>query len=91
MDLVGFNMKTPTTTIIGRKISLRRQKKDIKINKVAKAAGLSIAVLSKIEKGEMIPDQETIEKIARGLGVNSGWLNNLEAMKEVNYTDDITQ
>ena len=47
-----------------------RKKKKMTLFQLAEAAGISIAYLSDIEIGNRRGSEETIERIAAGLGVN---------------------
>lgn len=54
---------------IGRAISELRREMNIKQGELAKKCNISHVELAKIEMGKIVPHPETIESIAKGLGV----------------------
>ena len=56
---------------LGKTIRILRQAKDMKLNVLAEAAGLSVPFLSLVENGQRQPSLGVLRKIADGLGVPS--------------------
>jgi transcriptional regulator with XRE-family HTH domain len=59
---------------VGRRARELRKERGMTINTLAARSGISDAALSRIERGLRSPGSETVEKIARGLGVDPGEL-----------------
>lgn len=56
---------------IGEKIRVIRTEKDMSLNDLASAAGISPSYLSEIERGSVYPSLATLKQIARELGVSA--------------------
>jgi transcriptional regulator with XRE-family HTH domain len=58
----------------GPKIRELREARGISLRRLAKRSGISKSGLSKIERGDVTPDLERVERIAAGLGFTLGQL-----------------
>ena len=54
---------------VGLKVRRYRKEKDLTQEKLAEKTGISVDFLSLIERGKNAPSFETLEKIAKALGV----------------------
>lgn len=54
----------------GRRLRQLRRQKDLTQEQLAEAAGISVDMLSNIERGVNAPSFETLEKLAKVLGVH---------------------
>ena len=61
--------------MIGERIKYFRASKGLSQKKLAKMTGLGRATISRLERGEANARTDTLEKIARALGVSSALLN----------------
>jgi transcriptional regulator with XRE-family HTH domain len=57
-------------TKIGDKIREMRLARVLTQEELARKAGVGSVTIVRVEKGQVAPHQQTIRKIARGLGVN---------------------
>jgi len=56
--------------MLGKRIKEIRQKRNFTQEKLAEMASIEIPSLSNIENGKNYPNHETLQKIAKALGVN---------------------
>lgn len=59
---------------IGRKLRLRRKIRGLPLQRVAERSGISIGLLSEIERGLSMPTQQTLRQICRSLEMPMAWL-----------------
>ena len=55
---------------IGRRVRAFRKLKRVQQTELAKQIGLSTTVLGRIERGEKLPQEETLAKIAQALHIH---------------------
>ena len=55
---------------VGIKILLERNKRKLSQDKLAELAGLSKTALGSIERGESVPSINTVDRIAKALGMS---------------------
>ena len=65
-----FDKKSTDKKDTGKRIKNFRLSKNISITELAKAAGVSKSLISQVERGEVYPSLQTLEKIADALGVH---------------------
>lgn len=58
------------STKLGQRIKIERMKAGITQNDLANTSNISVAALSKIERGEVYPTIDTVAKIANALNLN---------------------
>lgn len=58
----------------GRRLRQLRRQKDLTQEQLAEATGLSVDMLSNIERGVNAPSFETIEKLAQALDIHANTL-----------------
>lgn len=67
------------TNRIGERVRYAREQKGITQRSLAMQCGLGFqSCISKIERGEVYPNQDTLDKLSRELGVSMSWLVNGE-------------
>ena len=55
--------------MLGRKLRSLRQARDLSLKSLAEEAGISIALLSQVERDQVDPSLDTLRKLARALNV----------------------
>jgi transcriptional regulator with XRE-family HTH domain len=72
----GGDAQTDASSLaaIGRKIRLERKIRGLSIDRLSEASGVSVGVISTVERGKANPSFYTLVSIARGLGYSVGWL-----------------
>lgn len=87
-------MQTPETTppadrledAIGRKVRALRQGLDVTLSDLARSAGLSVGMLSKIENGQTSPSLTTLQALAAALNVPiSMFFQDFEDRRDCSY------
>lgn len=68
-----------------------RKLKSLGLKQVSDITGVSIANISKIERGESSPTLETVEKIAKGLGLEVGEMLSAQFINSVEFKRQATQ
>lgn len=74
----------PISNHIGRKISRIRELREMKQEALASAIGVSQQAISEIERSEVVKD-ETLEKVAKALGVSVEGIRNFSEEAVFNY------
>lgn len=69
--------------IFGLKLKQLRTEKNLSLQQLADAAGLSVSYLNEIEKGKKYPKAEKIAGIAEALDVSYDWLVSLQMGKQL--------
>lgn len=69
--------------IFGLKLKQLRTEKDLSLQQLADAAGLSVSYLNEIEKGKKYPKAEKIAGIAEALDVSYDWLVSVQMGKQL--------
>ena len=64
----------PHSTGLSRRFKVARDRAGITQRKLALKAGCPLSTITGIEAGGRMPQIDTIEVLARALGVSSGWL-----------------
>jgi transcriptional regulator with XRE-family HTH domain len=59
---------------IGRVVRAERTVRDMSLNDLARASGLSKTILARIERGDGNPSIETLWRLTRALGIPLGWV-----------------
>lgn len=68
-------MDVPLSSKLSQRLRLAREKRGISRRDLAsRLGGDKYSTLSKIEEGETMPGIDTVELLARALGVSAGWL-----------------
>ena len=70
------NTKEPThqSAAIGQKLRLRRKIRGFSLQRVAERSGVSIGLLSEIERGLATPSPQTLKQICRAIEMPIQWL-----------------
>jgi transcriptional regulator with XRE-family HTH domain len=63
---------------VGKRAKKHREEHHWTLREVADWAGLNPGTLSHYEKGERVPGDENVTKLAKGLRVSEAWLLGLE-------------
>ncbi len=70
-SIIKFMIEIETlSTKLGQRIKIERMKAGITQNDLANTSNISVAALSKIERGEVYPTIDTVAKIANALNLN---------------------
>ena len=70
-SIIKFMIEIETlSTKLGQRIKIVRMKAGITQNDLANTSNISVAALSKIERGEVYPTIDTVAKIANALNLN---------------------
>ena len=72
---------------IGKKLQKMRKEKKLNLNQLANETGMSVAYLTQVEKGELIPPVASILQLSRALEVDSGILLKAEKQKSGKNAD----
>lgn len=68
-------MDVPLSSKLSQRLRAAREKRGISRRDLAsRLGGDKYSTLSKIEEGESMPGIDTVELLARALGVSAGWL-----------------
>ena len=68
-------MDVPLSSKLSQRLRLAREKRGIsRRDLAARLGGDKYSTLSKIEEGDSMPGIDTVELLARALGVSAGWL-----------------
>lgn len=68
-------MDVPLSSKLSHRLRLAREKRGIsRRDLAARLGGDKYSTLSKIEEGDSMPGIDTVELLARALGVSAGWL-----------------
>lgn len=68
-------MDIPLSSKLSQRLRAAREKRGISRRDLAsRLGGDKYSTLSKIEEGESMPGIDTVELLARALGVSAGWL-----------------
>lgn len=68
-------MDVPLSSKLNQRLRLAREKRGISRRDLAsRLGGDKYSTLSKIEEGDSMPGIDTVELLARALGVSAGWL-----------------
>ena len=67
-------MVTKASASIGRRLFVARTKRELTMAELGNKADLSASGVNHIEKGRSSPTAETVEGLARALGVDPCWL-----------------
>lgn len=59
---------------VGRNVRRLRQERGVTLSELAASAGISLAMLSRLEKGDVSPSLETLVALAEALGTNAASL-----------------
>lgn len=79
------------TETFSANLSAHRRLKGLGLKKVSDITGVSIANISKIERGESSPTLETVEKIAKGLELEIGEMLSAQFINSVEFERQATQ
>ena len=68
-----------------------RRLKGLSLTQVADITSVSVAYINKIEKGDTNPTLETVEKIAKGLGLEVGEMLSVQFINSFEFKKQATQ
>lgn len=72
--LTDLTEQTRQATGIGQKLRWRRKIRGLPLERVAERSGMSIGLLSEIERGLAAPSPQRLKQICRALGMPLAWL-----------------
>jgi transcriptional regulator with XRE-family HTH domain len=71
MDLIMTTSPHPLVRTIGRNIRTFRTSHPLTLKQLAAATGLSVSLLSQVERAESAPSIQSLASIANGLGIEA--------------------
>jgi transcriptional regulator with XRE-family HTH domain len=80
--LTDLKERTRQGTAIGQKLRWRRKIRGLPLQRVAERSGISIGLLSEIERGLATPSPQTLKQICRALEMPLAWLFDQDAGAE---------
>jgi transcriptional regulator with XRE-family HTH domain len=74
---MGSALKT-RSVFLGRAVLFLRETKDMSQRQLAEGSGIDATEISRLEKGKSNPTHETLQRLAKGLGVPCSQIFTLE-------------